>query len=313
MAQAQNLRVVDALLSGLAQGFQNSETIFEHLFPVVEAEKESGKIPKFGKEHFLLNKTERAMRAKSNRLSWEMGDPISYTMTEHDLDFPYDEREAAEAGTTVDLNRYGTMVTTEAIRLRLEKTAADIAQNLSNYPTGNKVTLTSGSKWTPADAATVDPILDIDTGKAAIRNKVAKHPNVIVFGYNAWRLFKNHPKVIARLSYNGSFPGIITEQMAATLLEVDKVVVGKAIYVTDAGVTADVWADNVILAYVPDTPAENRSVYEPAYGYSVRKTGHPEVDQRPDPDGKVWLIRSTDIITQVLCGADAGYIINDVE
>lgn len=310
MPHTANLRQVDAVLTGLAQGYQNMEMVFTHLFPVVETDKESGKIPKFGKEHFRLNKTERAMRAKSNRLNWTMDDPISYTLKEHDLEFPIDLREMEEAADVADLQQYGTMVTSEGIAIRLEKQAADIAQNDALYPSGNKVSLTGTDKWTDLTNAT--PIDDIDTGKAAIRGKVAKHPNVIVFGYDAWRLFKNHPSVIGRLQYGGEFKGVITTDLAAQILEVEKVVVGKAIYVDDDGVTADVWADNVIMAYVPEAAAEQRSVYEPSYGYSVRKGGRPEVDVYSDNGGKVTVVRNTDLITQVLCGADAGYIIKDV-
>lgn len=313
MPQAQNLRVVNAVLTGLAQGFTQADLVYNTLFPIVNANKEEGKIPRFGKEHFRLNRTERAMRAKSNRLNWEANDPLSYIMTEHDIDFPYDLREAEESGDIVNLDQYGTKVTNEAIGLRVEKAAADIAQNLSLYPTGNKITKGSGAKWILADAASVDPILDVEAGRTAIENKVVKSPNVAVFGPAAWRLFKHHPAVRSRLSHNGSFSGVITTDIAAQLLELDKVVVGKALYVNDAGTGVNVWADNVVLAYVPDEAPESRSLYDPSYGYTIRKNGMPEVDKRMDPDGKVQLVRTTDILVPVLCGAEAGYIINDVE
>lgn len=312
MAHMDNLRS-DATLTTLAQGYTNAEFVGHELFPVVNANKETGKIPRFGKEHFKLNKTFRAIRGKSNRLSWETKDSIPFEMEEHDLEFPIDNREDQESQDLANLKQFGTMVTTEGIGLTIEKTAADAAQNLSNYPTGNKVALGSGSKWTLADANNVDPILDIDTGKYAVRSKIAHNPNVALFGADAWRLFKNHPKVISRLQYNGTWAGVITLAQAAELLEVDKVIVGKAIWFDDTEQTStDVWLDNVILSYVPQVAPESRTAIQPSYGYTIRKNGYPEVDTGSEERGKIEVIRTTDILTVVMCGPDAGYIINDV-
>lgn len=311
MPHIQSGRVVDAKLTGLAQSYSQADLVFHKLFPIVDnLDKESGKIPKFGKEQFRLNKTERGMRAKGNRLNWEFNTPIPYTMGEHNIEFPYDNREAEEAGDTVNLDKYGTKVTTESIGLRIEKYCADLAQNLSNYAASNKVTLGSGATWTLTDAATVDPVVDVEVGRAAIEDGIVKSPNVGVFGPVAWRLFKNHPKVIARLSANSD--GILTLEKAAELLELDEVVVGKALYINDANAGVKVWGANFIMAYVPQVATAERTEYDPSYGYTLRKNGYPEVDKREE-DGMLQLVRSRDILTSILCGADAGYIINAVD
>ena len=51
-------------------------------------------------------------------------------------------------------------------------------------------------------------------------------------------------------------------------------------------------------------------MYEPSFGYTLRKTGQPVVDTRTE-DGKLELVRNTDIFTPFLLGADAGYLITD--
>lgn len=46
-------------------------------------------------------------------------------------------------------------------------------------------------------SATNNPIDDIDSQIEAISNAISMEPNFIVFGTSAWRVFKNHPKVLA--------------------------------------------------------------------------------------------------------------------
>ena len=54
----------------------------------------------------------------------------------------------------------------------------------------------------------------------------------------------------------------------------------------------------------------DRSPYEPSFGYTLRKKSNPVVDTRTE-DGKIELIRNTDIFRPFLLGADAGYLISD--
>ena len=64
----------------------------------------------------------------------------------------------------------------------------------------------------------------------------------------------------------------------------------------------------MILAFIPQS--ENKTFYEPSYGYTLRKKGFPLVDKY-DEAGKLELIRNTDLLVSKIVGADAGYIIND--
>ncbi len=53
-------RVVDPILSTVAQGYQNSELIGNALFPHVAVQQRAGKILSFGKESFMAYDTARA-------------------------------------------------------------------------------------------------------------------------------------------------------------------------------------------------------------------------------------------------------------
>ena len=71
MGRLSNLRVVDPVLTNLSVGYSNADLVGDVLFPFVPVDKEGGKIPKFGKEAFKIYNTERALRARSNRINPE--------------------------------------------------------------------------------------------------------------------------------------------------------------------------------------------------------------------------------------------------
>ncbi len=71
MGTLSNKRIVDPVLTEISRGYTNAALIGTNLFPVVSVTKEAGKIPQFNKEAFKIYNTERAIRAKSNRISPE--------------------------------------------------------------------------------------------------------------------------------------------------------------------------------------------------------------------------------------------------
>ena len=307
MGRLSKLRVVDPVLSALAIGYSNAAFIGDQLLPFVNLDKEGGKIPRFGKEAFKVYATERALRAKSNRINPEDIDGIDISLDEHDLEYPIDYREDAEAA--FPLQAHATNRVVEGIRLRHEAMVAAMTQNPANYPTGNKLALSGTDMFTHVDS---DPEGVVDDAKAAVRNKIVKEPNTMAIGYTAWRAMKRHPKLKAILSDTRS--RLVQLADLREIFEIENIVVGKAVYATDAGVVTDLWGGNLVLAYVPtaapaaaaDAPV--RSAYEPSFGYTLRKKGNPVVDTRTE-DGKLEIIRNTDIFRPYMLGAEAGYLV----
>jgi len=304
MGRLSNLRIVDPVLTNLALGYSNAELIADTLFPIVEVEKERNKLPKFGKEAFKIYNTERALRAKSNRINPEGITDMDLATDEHDLEYPIDYREEAEAA--FPLQSHATVTVTGAIQLRREKTCADLAQNAANYAASNKVTLAGASQFTHADS---DPITVIETAKDAIRSKIGKRPNTMVIGAKALLPLKFHAKLIDKIKYVQK--GMIRLEQLRDLFEIDNIVVGEAVYAGDNDVFGDIWGDNIILAYVPKRQAGvDRNVMEAAYGYTPRRRGSLQVDVRTE-DGKIELVRATDNYRPYIVGAEAGYLISD--
>lgn len=315
MGRLSNLRIVSPVLTNLAVGYSNAAFVGAALMPYVNVEKEVGIVPIFNKDNFKVYATERGLRAKSNRINPGDIGSVPFALTEHDLEYPIDYREEAESA--FPLQQQATMAVLDGIHLRHEKMVADLALNPATYAASNKIAISGASSFAHPDS---DPELIIDNGKAAVRSGIVKDVNTWVIGYQQWRNLKRSPKLKAILSDSRS--RLVQLADLRDIFEIPNIYIGRAIYQSDAGVMTDIWGNASVLAYVPTAPkaeslggepvdpGANRSMYEPSFGYTLRKAGQPVVDTRTE-DGKLELVRNTDIFTPFLLGADAGYLITD--
>ncbi|BFU65380.1 inorganic pyrophosphatase [Rodentibacter abscessus] len=296
------LRVQDPVLTELAQGYHNLELICETLMPVVEIDKEAGKIPKFGRLAFRLPSTVRNLRGSSNRLDPEDITAIDVALEEHDVEYAIDYREENEA--IFSLRQFALNTTQDVIALGREKEVATLALDESRYEAGNKITLSGTSKITDN---TADIFGMFDTGIRAVKRAIGRKPNVCVIAGDVWAALKEHPAVIEKLKY--SQVAIITPEVFAKLIGIETVKIGEAVYEENAQLK-DIWSDAIVLAYVAPRSTERKgTVYEPSYGYTVRRNKGLFVDTYKENGGKIEVIRTTDIHKPHLVGASAGYLI----
>lgn len=316
MGRLSSLRIVDPVLTNLAIGYSNAELVGENLLPFVNVDKETGLLPKFGKEAFKDYQTERALRADSNRMQEDDPTTVPFKLGEHDIERGIDYREEAESA--FPLQRRATLQVTQIIRMRHERKVGALVQNAANYGAGNKIALSGTARFSQADS---DPEGVVDDARAAISNAIAKDANTMIVAFDVWRRWKRHPKLKAILSDNRS--RLVQLADLREIFEIPNIVVGKALTATDAGVTSRIWTNSVVLAYVPTAapaaprdggmvdPAAGRDEGEPSFGYTFRKKGMPQVDVRMAPNNKVELVRNTDIFEAYILGADGGYLIQD--
>ncbi|WP_432719853.1 major capsid protein [Jeongeupia wiesaeckerbachi] len=300
------LRVVDPVLTSLARGYRNAQYIGEGLFPVAEMEKEAGIIPRFGKEAFRLWETERAIRGKSNVMTADDPDTLDVVLREHDLSYPVDYREQAESMFNEEAKAAKRVK--DAIDLGREVAAARLAQNSNTYLAGAKVTLAGAAKWVNGGG---DPIKDIEDGKEVVRQRTGMRPNTVAMGAAAYASLKFHPKLAAALGTQER--KLITLEHLKAIWGVEHIHIGEALAADGNGATGDIWGDNVILAYVAKPGAGESADHDiPSFGYTLRKKGMPETDKYNAEGNKVQYVRHTDVYKVVVVGADAGYLIADV-
>lgn len=302
MSRLKDLRIVDPVLTSIVRGYKNAQFVGTKILPILNVEKEGGKIVTFGKDAFKLYNTKRAVGGNSNRKTSEKTTTTDYVMEEHDIEQALDYREQNES--MFDEEKRAGKHTKDIIDLGLEKDIADITQNLSTYPSGHKVTLSGNDKWT--DYTNSDPVADIEDGKDAIRSAIGSRPNVAIMGASVFKTLKSHKKLIELIKY--SQKGIVTIDLMKELFGFEQLYVGEAIYADDAGTFSDIWSDNFVMGYVPSDPAAE----VPSFGYTLKKKAYPQTDTYMDNGGKIKVVRTTDFYVPKVLGSSAGYIINDV-
>lgn len=301
-------RVIDPILSTVAQGYKNAELIGSALFPYVPVGQRGGKIITFGKEDFMLYATGRSPGAATKRVQFGYSGS-SYALESHSLEglVPQELMQEAEAVPGINLATNAIAKVQAIIALRLEKAQADLATNAANYAASNKTTLAGTSRWSDLTTGVSDPVNDIEVAKDAVRQQIGREPDTVTLGASVLVKLRQHPKIIDRIKYTGR--DVPTLELLASLFGVQRVLVGKAVTATDAGVFSDVWGKNVVVAYTAMGTLADQG--QPTYGYTYRLGGYPMVEQPYlDRNTKSWVYPVTDEVAPVIAGASAGYLIS---
>lgn len=301
-------RVIDPILTTVAQGYQNNELVGSKLFPYVPVAQRGGKILQFGREDFRLYSTGRAPGANTKRVQFGyLGS--AYALTQHALEglVPVENMEEAQAVPGIDLGSGAVTGTQNIIALQTEKAQADLVTTAANYGTPNKVTLSGTSKWSDYTSGVSNPSKDVQTGIDAIRAKTGKRAGMkVIVGAQVWSILNQHPLILDRIKYTSR--DSVTPQMLAALWEVAEVAVGDAVYEGSDGALADIWGNFVVIAYTQTASAAQRGV--PSFGYTYRLNGLPIVEAAYlDRNAKSWIYPVTDEVSPVIAAADAGYLI----
>ena len=336
-------RIQDPVLTQLSQGYHNAEFVGEYLFPAVEIPKEAGRVPQFGRLAFLVHSTIRELHGASNRLTPEYSLNIPVVLEEHDVEYPIDYRE--EHDSSYQVKQYALNVIQWVIALGREEAIATLVQNAKNYLPEHVASLTEKEKFSHAES---NPLKVFDKGIETVYANIGRKPNVCVISSDVWAVLKENPVLLERIKYTRT--GILTPEIFAELINVPTVKIGSAAKGTFSDEEAvigvpmskeesdklkltggqsptgtprkyhpkklaalrKVWNNSVILAYTPTrTQDRTNSIYEPAFGYTIRRKGGLFVDTYKDLGGKVEVVRCTDIHKPYLMGVSAGYLIKD--
>lgn len=302
-------RVIDPVLSTIAQGYMNSEMIASALFPQVPVNLRGGNIITFGKEDFMLYASQRAPGENTKRVQvGYAGSP--YALVDYSLEgsVPIEVVQEGQNGPGIDHERMAIMKVSAIMALRLEKQSADIARNAASYAAANKITLSGTGQWSDF-TGTSQPIQNIETAKDAVRAATGKRPNTVVMGAQVMSKLRQHPVVIDRMKYTGR--DVPTADILAALFGVQRVLVGDAIYSNDAGTAfTDVWGKDVVVAYTELGSLANMGA--PSYGYTYNLSGYPLVEEPyVDRSAKSFIYPVTRAEAPVLASASAGYLITN--
>jgi hypothetical protein len=305
-----NARVVDPVLSTVAQGYQNSEMVASALFPTVDVPLRGGNIVMFGKEAFMLYGSARAPGENTRRVQFGYsGSP--YALVDYSLEglLPIETLQEAQNSVPIDKSALALNGVLSIMALRLEKQSADLARAPALYGANNKVTLSGTAQWSDLTSGISNPVKNIETAKEAVRQATGKRPNTIVLGALVMAMLKQHPIIVDRIKYTGR--DVATAELLAALFGVERVLVGEAIYSNDSGTAyTDVWGKDVVVAYTKVASIADAGA--PSYGYTYQLQGYPQAEEPYyDRNTKSWVFPVTRAEAPVMASASAGYLITN--
>jgi len=298
------VRVIDPILTTVVQGYKNAELVGMSLFPAVPVQVSGGQVIEFGKESFKLYNARRAPGGATKRIDFGyQGKAFALKQDSLEAKVPREYQRDASQVPNIDLATRAVNLVMMSLTLALEDEQAKLATDAANYDASHKVALAGNDKW----SSTGKPMDHIDAGKEAVRSSVGIYPNTLLLSAKAFKACKNNTNVIDRFKYTGR--DSITPEMLASLFDLQRVVVGRAIVFDDAGTSTDVWGNNAILAYVPDAPS---GMEQPSFGYTYTMEGHPLVEvPYYDNNTKSWIYGVSYERAAVLSGITSGYLIQN--
>jgi hypothetical protein len=303
-------RVVNPVLSSIAQGIQQNDLVGNYLFPSVDVPLRGGQILTFGREAFMryagLN---RAPGSSTPRVQFGYSGS-TYTLVDYSIEgkVPIEiQEEGQNSSFSLDHAAVALNGASRILQLRLEIAQATLATTLDNHATSNRVTLSGTAQWSDQTSGVSNPLSAIETGKEAIRAGIGRRPNVGVMGPAVWASLKYHPILRDYTKYTGR--EVATLGILSELTGIPNWYVGDAVSSNDAGTTlSDCWGKDVVLAYTET--AGVASYGAPTFGYTYNLSGYPLAEEPyMDRNHKSQFFPVTRAEAPVIAGQLAGYLI----
>jgi hypothetical protein len=203
------------MLKSYAQGLAQSsvQPIADFLAPTVPVPLSVGRYKVYSeKNRFRIPKTLRGIGGEATKIRFTSSD-ATYNCEAHALDYPIDNLEKLEAEGMEDMLKEGAVAIAEIASLAHEQRVINDALSA----------LTPGAVAKTWNAA-ADPVNDLDTYILSII-KACGYGSLmdvgVLFGANAWRIFKNQDKVRGRIIVGaGAKPTLATptEETCGALL-----------------------------------------------------------------------------------------------
>lgn len=261
---------------------QNSDVfIADKVFPKVPVEKQSDAYYKYSKSAWRrTNAQRRAPGTETVGVGWDVT-MDSYFAHVYGVHKDIDDQTRANADSVFALDKDATAFVTNQLLLKRDLDWAGTYFKSGVW--GEDIALSpsaSTADMKPWDLSTSDPIMFMANQQIAFHQETGFKANTMVMGANVKKALKNHPAIIDRIKYTQK--GIVSDDLIATLFEVDKIFTSMATYSTgpdipdakaqDAAATNSFIAnpDSVLLCHTASAP----SLMTPTAGYTFTWKGY---------------------------------------
>lgn len=301
---------VDALLTNMSIGYKNDMYIADSIAPIVPVRKQSDIVPRYDQSHWFRNQAAiRAPGTLSERGGFTVDNTMTYYCPRYSFGFEIPDEVRDNTDAPYDLDRDGTAFVTDRLQMKREVSWA------TQYFTTGKwgADVTPSVLWSTYGTST--PLVDITNYQDAVEGRIARMPNKFVLGKQVMSILKWHPDIADRIKYVQR--AVVTTELLASLLDIETVLVGRAIYTTSPEGTAEasvvynrVWGKHALLLYTPSAP----SLMTPAATYTFTWQRVPNSIQyftrKRNDEREVDILEGNTYFSQHITSSRAGQFIN---
>jgi len=307
---------VDAMLTNISIAYRNPDYIADKIFPIVPVMKQSGIVPKYDQSHWFRDLAEKRAGGKSPRGGFSVDKTDTYFSDRYWFGFEIDDETRDNSDAPFDIDRDATEFATDKVQMRREVAFATDFMTTGVWGTDKDGTANADfTQW--SDYGASSPLSDLTDFGDTVEGKIGRLPRKLVLGGLAYSKLKWHPDLIDLIKYTQR--GQITPDLLASLLEIDEMLIGRAIKTTTAEGTAEasvaytrIWGKSALLVYVPKTA----SLLTPAAGYtfvwSRVANAIQYVKRMRDEEREVDIIEANTYFDQKVTGANAGLFMKAV-
>src|SRR5437870_2170826 len=217
---------VDAILTNISVAFlQNADNfIAPKVFPLIPVDKKSDVYFFYTQEDWFRDEADDRKEGAESKGSGYNNTTDSYDCAVKAIHKDIGYQTRLNADNPLNLDRDSTEFVTQRLMLRQERQWVTDFFTTSIWGTD----LTPSNLW--SDFTSSDPISDIDLGKETILKNTGQEANTLVLGYQVYRQLIRHPDFRDQIKYTS--PENINAELLAKILDIDRVLVSKAVYAT---------------------------------------------------------------------------------
>lgn len=303
--------LVDKLLTGVSSKYMPKNFICEQILPPIMSAQYSGLLGKYGTGHLRIENSVIGGRGKYRRVETQVRTTQGFVIEGHGLEGMVTKQDYKNVSDPFDAERDETIALSTILFLEKEKAIADTLSNTAILT--QNVTLAGNAQW--SDFSNSDPVKNITDGKSAILDACGEMPNVAIMDIKVWDKIKFHPAFLDSLGFKYARPGGLSEAEVASVLGVEKLLIGSARYESakegQASVLAPVWGKHLILGICPPSA----QIMQQSLGYMVRLEGseprkvYKEATFNPPGASNILVEDEYDML---ISKATAGYLIKNV-
>jgi hypothetical protein len=270
---------INVPLTNVSIGYMidRKDFIADKVFPRVPVNKQSDLFWKYRKSDWRRTDVQRrAPGTETVGAGWKT-DTGQYYAHVYGVHKDIDDQVRANADSFWSLDKDATLFVTNQLLLR-----RDLDWNANYFKPGVWATdSVGGTDFAAWNDVASDPIVQFANMQTEFIKQSGRKANTLVLGANAITTLKNHPDIIDRIKYTQR--GVVTEDLLATLFDVEKILVSYATQETtgqefangqtqDDNASYDFMsnADSALLCYTPSAP----SLMTPAAGYIFTWNGY---------------------------------------